>query len=322
MEYRFMGKTGLRLSALSLGSWVTFGQQIDLKAADDCMSTAYNAGINFFDNAEGYARGTAETLMGDVLRQHDWPRDSLVLSSKVYFGAENRGINQTGLSRKHIIEACHGALKRLRTDYLDLYFCHRDDSTYPIDEIVWTMNDLLQQGKILYWGTSKWPATRLKEAIDFARDHHLRGPVVEQPEYNLFYRDAIEAHYTPFYDNPGLGTTIWSPLASGLLTGKYNNGIPADSRMARAEMSWKLPDFSGPIFEAKLEKVKKLQSLANEMSTTVACLSLAWCLSNPNVTSVITGASKVSQITDNLKALEILPLLTPEMKVKIDAFMA
>jgi voltage-dependent potassium channel beta subunit len=320
MEYRRLGKSGLQLSVLSFGSWVTFHKQINDNSADELMTIAYDNGINFFDNAEAYALGESEKMMGRVLKAKGWDRTSYVLSSKVFFGwrgKENKP-NQTGLSRKHIVEACNEALQRMQVDYLDLFFCHRPDKNVPIEEVVWTMNILIQQGKILYWGTSEWSAQEIMEAHMYAQQYRLIGPTMEQPEYNLFHRHKMENEYKQIFKTVGLGTTIWSPLAAGLLTGKYNEGIPEDSRMAIKGFEW-LKEKN--VQEAKIEKVRKLKSVANNLGCSLAALSIAWCVSNANVTTAILGATKKEQLTENLKALEVLPKLTPEVLQQIDEVM-
>jgi voltage-dependent potassium channel beta subunit len=318
MEYRRLGKSGLQVSALSLGSWLTFGNQISDEVADELMGVAYDAGVNFFDNAEGYAEGKSEEVMGRILKAHNWDRESYVVSSKVFFGTENKGPNRIGLSRKHVIEACNGALKRLQVDYLDLYFCHRPDKNTPIEETVLAMNTLLQQGKILYWGTSEWSASEIMEAISIAKQYHLIGPTMEQPQYNLLERNKLEKEYLMLFKEHGLGTTIWSPLASGLLSGKYTSGEAKDTRLDLKGMEWLKESTLG---EEKLEKAKKLQSLADGLNVPLAKLSLAWCLTKPNVSTVILGASKTAQLKENLTALEVLPLLTPEVLSNIEDIM-
>ena len=320
MEYRRMGKTGLQLSVLSFGSWVTFHKQIGDSHADELMGIAYDSGINFFDNAEVYALGESEKMMGRVLKAKKWDRTSYVVSSKAFFGwrGENNKPNQTGLSRKHLTEACNEALQRLQTDYLDLFFCHRPDKNTPIEEVVFTMNTLIQQGKILYWGTSEWSGVEIMEAHRVAQAYRLIGPAMEQPQYNLFERNKVENDYLQVFKNVGLGTTIWSPLASGLLTGKYNNGIPEGSRVAIEGFGW-LKERT--IMEEKFVKVKQLQTLAAELGVSLAALSIAWCIQNPNVTTAILGATKKEQLTDNLTALEVVKLLTPEVIVKIEHIM-
>ena len=317
MEYRKMGRTGLQLSVLSFGSWVTFHKQIEDGTADELMGIAYDNGINFFDNAEVYALGQSEKMMGRVLKQKNWDRTSYILSSKAFFGwrgKENKP-NQTGLSRKHLTEACHEALQRLQTDYLDLYFCHRPDKNTPIEEVVQTMNTLIQQGKILYWGTSEWSGVEIMEAHRVAKDYRLIGPSVEQPQYNLFERNKIENEYLEVYKNVGLGTTIWSPLAAGLLTGKYNNGIPEGSRFAIEGFDWLKDRWMA---EDRINRVKKLGELANELGVSLAALSIAWCVKNENVTTAILGATKNSQLLDNLEALKVIPLLTDDRLKQID----
>lgn len=320
MEYRRMGKSGLQLSVLSFGSWVTFARQTDDTDNDRLMSIAYESGVNFFDNAEVYSAGESEKMMGRVLKDKDWDRSSYVLSSKAFFGwkGEDKKPNQHGLSRKHLIEACDEALQRLQTEYLDLYYCHRSDPSVPMEEVVRTMNTLIQQGKIFYWGTSEWSAAEIMEAHMVARQLGLEGPAVEQPEYNLFNRRKMEAEFTSIFDTVGMGTTIWSPLASGLLTGKYNAGIPADSRMALAGYEW-LKERA--LLDDKIERVKALERYAKELGVSVSALSIAWCISNPNVTTAILGATKESQLLENLKALEIVLMLTDEVKHTIDSIM-
>lgn len=320
MEYRRMGRSGLQLSALSFGSWVTFHKQINDSLADELMGIAYDNGVNFFDNAEVYALGQSELMMGRVLKQKNWDRTSYVVSSKVYFGwrgKENKP-NQTGLSRKHIIEACHEALQRLQVDYLDLYFCHRPDRNTPVEEVVWTMNHLIQQGKILYWGTSEWTGVEIMEAHRVAQSYRLIGPSMEQPQYNLFEREKIEKDYVEIFKNVGLGTTIWSPLGAGLLTGKYNGGIPDDSRFAIKGFEWLKERW---LLEDRLGKVNQLQELANELGVSLPALSIAWCIKNPNVTTAILGATKKEQLTENLTAIDVLPKLTEEVIAKIEAIM-
>lgn len=317
MEYRKMGKTGLQLSALSFGSWVTFHKQIDDRISDELMGIAYDHGVNFFDNAEVYAGGESEKMMGRVLSKKNWDRTSYTISSKAYFGwrgKENKP-NQTGLSRKHLTEACHEALKRLQTDYLDLYFCHRPDKTTPIEEVVQTMNTLIQQGKILYWGTSEWSGVEIMEAHRVAAQYKLIGPSMEQPQYNLFERHKMENEYLEIFKNQGLGTTIWSPLASGLLTGKYNDGIPDDSRFQLEGFEWLRDRW---VMQDKIKRVQQLGSLAKALKVSMASLSIAWCIKNPNVTTAILGATKKEQLLDNLTAMDTLALLTPEIMEQIE----
>lgn len=315
MEYRRLGKSGLQVSALSFGSWLTFGNQISDKTADELMGVAYDAGVNFFDNAEGYAEGKSEIVMGNIIKSKKWERDTFVVSSKVFFGAERKGPNQMGLSRKHVIEACNAALKRLQIDYLDLYFCHRPDKNTPIEETVFAMNTLLQQGKILYWGTSEWSAAEIMEAIAVAKQYNLIGPTMEQPQYNLFERNKLENEYLHLFNNHGLGTTIWSPLASGILSGKYTNSGVEGTRLGMAGLEW-LKDRT--LAADRMEKANALQQLANSLDVSLAKLSIAWCLKNPNVSTVILGASKVPQLQENLQVLEVLPVLTDDVMEKIE----
>jgi voltage-dependent potassium channel beta subunit len=321
MEYRRMGRSGLQLSVLSYGSWVTFHKQIEDGSADELMSMAYDQGVNFFDNAEVYALGESEKMMGRILKKKNWERSSYVVSSKAFFGWKTGNTakpNQKGLSRKHLTEACHEALERLQLDYLDLFYCHRPDKSVPIEEVVWTMHNLIQQGKILYWGTSEWSAQEIMEAHLFAQRYGLIGPVVEQPEYNMFNRHKLENEYLQIFNNIGMGTTIWSPLASGLLTGKYNDGIPEGSRLDIKGFEW-LKEKN--LQEEKIQKVKQLTTIANELSCTTAALSIAWCIKNPNVTTAILGATKASQLSDNLIALDVLPKLTAEVMQQIEAIL-
>jgi len=320
MEYRRMGKTGLQLSVLSYGSWVTFSKQVDDNASDRLMGLAYDNGVNFFDNAEAYEGGKSEEMMGRVLSKKNWDRTSYCVSSKAFFGlyGKDNKPNQHGLSRKHLTEACHAALNRLKVDYLDLFYCHRPDPDTPMEEIVWTMNILLQQGKILYWGTSEWDGEEIVHAHTTAKELGLIGPAMEQPQYNLFERQKMEHDYLPIFRNIGMGTTIWSPLASGLLTGKYNNGVPEDSRLALENYGW-LKDRM--LHEDKIEKVKKLEQVSKELNTSLATLSIAWCIHNPDVTCAILGATKEKQLTENLEALDVYPKLTPSIMNEIDEIM-
>lgn len=317
MEYRYMGKTGLQLSVLSFGSWVSFHKQISDSIADELMGIAYDNGINFFDNAEVYALGESEKMMGRVLKNKNWDRTSYTISSKAYFGwrGKQNKPNQTGLSRKHLTEACHEALQRLQTDYLDLFFCHRPDKKTPIEEVVWTMHHLIEQGKILYWGTSEWSGVEIMEAHRVAHQYGLIGPSVEQPQYNLLERHKMENEYQGVFNTVGLGTTIWSPLASGLLSGKYNDGIPADSRFSLQGFDWLKDRW---MKEDLLSKVKKLDCLANELNVSMPALSIAWCVKNPQVTTAILGATKKEQLNENLKALEVLEKLTPAIMQRIE----
>jgi len=320
MLYRNLGKSGLQISALSFGSWVSFHKQINDKRAEELMSIAYDHGINFFDNAEVYALGESEKMMGRVLHKKKWDRTSYIVSSKVFFGwrGEKNKPNQMGLSRKHVIEGCHEALKRLQVDYLDLYFCHRADKNTPIEETVLAMNTLIQQGKILYWGTSEWSGVEIMEAHRIAEKYRIIGPTMEQPQYNLFEREKIENEYLPIFQNVGMGTTIWSPLATGLLTGKYNDGIPKNSRFDIKGMGFLVDRW---LHKDKIDKVKKLALLAKELDISLAQLSLAWCATNPNVSTVILGATKKEQLIENIKSLDALPKLTSAVLLKIEKIM-
>ena len=307
MQYRRLGTSGLQLSALSFGAWVTFGNQIGRSEARNLIAAAWDNGVNFFDNAEVYAQGRAEEVMGDVIGDLRLPRDGYCVSSKVFFGAVDApNPLQRGLSRKHVHDACHAALKRLRVDYLDLYYCHRPDPDTPVGETVQAMDTLIRQGKVLYWGTSEWSGAQIAEAVAFARANHLHAPSMEQPQYNLLHRARVEQEYAPLYADAGLGTTIWSPLASGLLTGKYNDGIGADSRLATSSLEWLQAAVLGDPAEDRLGKVRRFTALAAELGESPAQLAIAWCLRNPNVSSVILGASRVSQLQENLRALELL----------------
>lgn len=320
MEYRFLGRSGLKVSALSFGSWVTFGEQIDEQLATECMLEAYNAGVNFFDNAEAYAGGKSETMMGNIIKKQDWKRSDLVLSTKIFWGGE--GPNDTGLSYKHIIEGTNASLKRMQTDYVDLIFCHRPDKFTPIEETVRAMNQVIREGKAFYWGTSEWSSEQIREAYHIARREKLRPPLMEQPQYNMFKRDKVEGEYARLYDDIGLGTTIWSPLASGLLTGKYNDGIPENSRLAMDNYDWLreklLETESG---KQKLRKVKKLAEVADNAEISMPEMALAWCLKNPNVSTVITGASKPEQVRQNMKAIDKVGQLNDEVMEKIEAIL-
>lgn len=307
MQYRRLGTSGLQLSALSLGAWVTFGSQIGRSEARELAATAWDHGVNFFDNAEGYANGAAETVMGDVIADLRLPRDGYCVSSKVFFGsAADPRPTQRGLSRKHVRDACDAALKRLRVEHLDLYFCHRPDPDTPVAETVWAMDALIRQGKVLYWGTSEWPATLLREAAQIARTHHLHGPTMEQPEYNLLRRDRVELEYAPLYAELGLGTTVWSPLASGLLTGKYGDGVPAGSRLAQPELAWLERSVLGEGSSDRRARAGRFAALAAELGVAPAPLAIAWCLTNPHVSTVLLGASRTAQLIENLQALELL----------------
>jgi len=320
MEYRRLGKSGLKVSVLSFGSWVSFSKQINDKVADELMGIAYDSGVNFFDNAEVYALGESEKMMGRVFKKKKWDRTSYTVSSKAFFGwrgKENKP-NQTGNSRKHLIEACNEALQRLGVEYLDMFFCHRPDKNTPIEETVWAMNHLIQQGKVFYWGTSEWSGVEIMEAHRIAEKFRLIGPTMEQSQYNLFERNKIENEFSEIYKNVGLGTTIWSPLAAGLLTGKYNDGIPKGSRFALEGFDWLKDKW---IADDRIKKVKKLTEFAAKLGVTTASLSIAWCINNPNVSTAILGATKKQQLLDNLKALEVVSILTPEVMEKIELIM-
>jgi len=319
MEYRLLGKSGLPVSALSYGSWVTFSHQLDVDKALETMTAAYDAGVNFFDNAEVYATGQSETIMGKALEKAGWRRDSYIVSSKVMWGSvEDPQPTQRGLHRKHVFEACHDALRRLRVDYLDLYFCHRPDPTVPMEEIVRMMTELIHQGKVLYWGTSQWSAQQLSEAYGVARQYHLIPPTMEQPQYSMFHREKVELEFAPLYETMGLGTTIWSPLYFGILTGKYNDGIPADSRATLSGYEWVRAIIESEEGQQKIAKVRDLTAIADGLGTSMSRLAIAWCLRNPRVSTVIMGASRVAQVHDNLRALDLLPQLTDEVMASIE----
>ncbi len=319
MDYRRLGKSGLQVSELSFGSWVTFGKQVDQGDAKKMMTTAYDAGVNFFDNAEAYEAGNSETLMGQALTDLAWGRDTYIVSSKVFWGGEKP--TQRGLSRKHVTDACHAALRRLQVDYLDLYFCHRPDPDTPIVETVRAMHDLIAQGKVLYWGTSEWSAQQITEAHVAAREWGLTPPTMEQPQYNLFERQKVEGDYAPLYDSFGLGTTIWSPLASGILTGKYNDGIPDDSRVNLPGYEWLRDMVQSEAGKARLKKVGKLADLAKKIDMPIHHMALLWCLANPHVSTVILGASRLEQLTDNLSALEVKDRVDAGVMAQIDKIM-
>lgn len=317
MEYRRLGKSGLKVSALSLGSWVTFGKQVEVNDAKTLLKTAYDAGVNFFDNAEGYEAGESEKIMGKAIKSLGLSRDTFAISSKVFWGGKQK--MQLGLSAKHVRDACDFALKRLQVEYLDLYYCHRPDIDTPIEETVRAMHNLILQGKIIYWGTSEWSAQQITQAYAVAQAHRLTPPVMEQPQYNLLHRDKVEAEFLPLYENYGLGTTIWSPLASGILTGKYNEGVPSDSRLNLPDYQWLKDLWSSENGKQKLDKVRNLAQLSKELGISLTHLSIAWCLKNPNVSTVILGASRLSQLEDNLKSLDVVNKLTPEVLGKIEA---
>jgi voltage-dependent potassium channel beta subunit len=313
MQYRHLGRSGLNVSALSYGSWVTFGDQIDTDQAAECMQIAYDHGVNFFDNAEAYAGGQSETMMGEIIQEKGWDRTDLVLSTKIFWGGD--GPNDQGLSRKHVIEGTKAALKRLQTDYVDLVFCHRPDVETPIEETVRAMNHLIDQGLAFYWGTSEWSAEQIRHAYEVARRENLVPPTMEQPQYNMFHRERVETEYAPLYDDVGLGTTIWSPLASGLLTGKYNDGIPEDSRLATENYEW-LQD--QVLVEERIEKVQQLADVADDVGCSTAQLALAWCLTNSDVSTVITGASKPHQVEENMQALDVVDQIDDAVEEQIE----
>jgi len=303
MRYRRLGGSGLKLSELSLGSWLTAGARLGRGEMRELVALAWDHGVNFFDSAENYAHGEAERVVGDVIADLRLPRDGFCVSSKVYFGsAPEPRPTQAGLSRKHVCDACHDALRRLRVDYLDLFFCHRPDPDTPVSETVRAMDDLVRQGKVLYWGTSEWPATLIREAVDLARAHHLQPPTMEQPQYNLLHRERVELEYAPLYAEYGLGTTVWSPLASGLLSGKYDAGIPDGSRLSRAGTSTVLDGAEGQV---RLQRARRFSAAAADLGVAPAPLAIAWCLSNPHVSTVLLGASRRSQLEENLSALEL-----------------
>ncbi len=313
MKYRHLGKTGIRVSELSLGSWITFHNQADVDAAAELMAAAYDLGVNFFDNAEAYAKGKSEEVMGAALKKLGWRRGSYLISTKFYWGLHDNVNEKYTLNRKRLIEGINGSLERLQMDYVDLIYCHRPDATTPIEETVWAMHNIIEWGKAMYWGTSEWAASEIVEAIQIAERHHLHKPVVEQPQYNLFERGRLEGDYVRFYKEYGYGTTTWSPLASGLLSGKYNKGIPKDSRAALNDwLKSRMED------KEKLEKVAALEPIAKELGATMSQLALAWCLKNPFVSTVITGASRVEQVHENMKAGEIAEKITSEIMERID----
>ena len=316
MEYRRLGRAGLKVSELSFGSWVTYGNQLDNNAAAECMAAAWDAGVNFFDNAQVYAAGKSEEIMGQVLKKLAWPRMKYVVSTKFYWGITDGPNEKNTLNRKYLLDAIGGSLRRLQLEHVDLVYCHRPDPGTPIEETVWAMHDIIQRGQALYWGTSEWSAADIAQAWHLAERHHLHKPVVEQPEYNIFHRARVEKEYARLYADLGIGLTTWSPLASGLLTGKYRNGIPPDSRAAIPRMKFLVEDLTD---RKKNAAVSDLEMLARELGCSVAQLAIAWCAKNPNVSSVITGASRVSQVKDNMKAVDVLPKLKPEVMERIDA---
>jgi voltage-dependent potassium channel beta subunit len=318
MEYRRLGQSGLKVSALSFGSWVSFSFQLNQSVAAEIMQTAYDAGVNFFDNAEVYAAGESERIMGAAIKELGWGRDTYCVSSKVYWGGDLP--TQRGLSRKHIVDACHAALRRLQVDYLDLFYCHRPDMETPIEETVRAMHDLIQQGKVCYWGTSEWSAQQIQEAYGVARQYGLTPPTMEQPEYSMLARDRVEREYHRLYSEIGLGTTIWSPLASGVLTGKYSKGIPEGSRLSLPDYAWlKERVFDSPEGQSNIKKADKVALIAAELGCKPSQLALAWCLKNPNVSTVILGATSVGQLNENLEALNTVDQLTDDVMARIEA---
>ncbi len=315
MEYRHLGRAGIQVSELSFGSWVTFSNQVDVKAAADCMAAAYDAGVNFFDNAEVYAGGKSEEVMGAALKQLGWRRGSYLVSTKFYWGLHDTVNERNTLNRKRLIEGINGSLRRLQLDYVDLLFCHRPDPNTPVEETVWAMHNIIESNKAFYWGTSEWAAADIVAAIEIGERHHLHKPVMEQPEYNLFRRDRFEREYARLFKDYRYGSTTWSPLASGLLTGKYNNGIPKDSRANLKGYDWlkgRLTD------QDNISKVRALEPLAKDFNCSLAQLAIAWILKNPNVSTVITGASRVDQVRENMKAADVAPKLTPDIMARID----
>ena len=316
MDYRRLGRAGLKVSELSFGSWVTYGNQLDANAARECMAAAWDAGVNFFDNAQVYAAGKSEELMGEALKKLGWPRLRYVVSTKFFWGITDGPNEKNTLNRKYLLDGIDGSLKRLQLDFVDLVYCHRPDPNTPLEETVWAMHDMIDRGKALYWGTSEWDAQSIAEAWKIADKHHLRKPVVEQPEYNLFHRDRVEKEYAGLYGDIGLGLTTWSPLASGLLTGKYRDGVPPGSRGSIPRLAFLLKDLTD---RQKNEAVGKLDAVAKDLGCTLAQLAIAWCARNPNVSSVITGASRPAQVVENMKAAAVIPRLTPEVMARIDA---
>jgi voltage-dependent potassium channel beta subunit len=320
MQYRRIGRSGLQVSVLSFGSWVTFDTQMKDETAMECMQAAKDAGCNFFDNAEAYAGGESEAIMGRVVKELGWKRQEYVMTSKFFWGIDGRMRNmQNTLNRKYLIHAVDGSLERMGLDFLDVIYCHRADPHTPIEETVWAMSDIIDRGKALYWGTSEWTADEIRAAWEIAERHHLHKPIVEQPQYNLLSRGRVEQEYARLYDDIGLGTTIWSPLASGLLTGKYRDGVPPDSRGALEGYGWLAERLTN---KDEIARVERLRPIADELGCSMAQLSIAWCAANPHVSTVITGASRASQVVENFDAIEVLPLLTPEVLQRIDAALA
>jgi voltage-dependent potassium channel beta subunit len=319
MNYRRLGRSGLKVSELSFGSWVTYGNQLDENVARECMAVAYDAGVNFFDNAEVYAKGRSESIMGDALAKLGWRRASYIVSTKFYWGLHEGPNERNTLNRKYLMQAIDGSLARLGLDYVDIVFCHRPDPETPIEETVWAMHDMIASGKANYWGTSEWSAAEIAMAHATAERHHLHAPVTEQPQYNILHRERVETEYARLYDDLGLGTTTWSPLASGLLSGKYNAGVPADSRASIKGFEWLAERILEP---TRLAKVKSLVPIAQELGCTLAQMSIAWCLANRHVSTVITGASRPAQVVENMKAQDVVGKLTPDVLKRIDAVAA
>lgn len=318
MKYRRLGRSGLQVSELSIGSWVTYGNQVDGDAAIETLSAARDVGVNFFDNAEVYAGGKSEILMGEALKHLGWERESYIISTKFYWGIADGPNRKNTLNRKYLHHAIQGSLQRLQLDYVDLVFCHRPDPHTPIEETVWAMHDMIQQGKALYWGTSEWSAAEIVRAWQIADRHHLHKPVMEQPQYNLFHRQRVEQEYTRLYEDLGLGLTTWSPLASGVLTGKYANGVPAGSRSTLAGYEWLQESVTNPDWIAATER---LRPISQELGCTLSQLAIAWCASNPHVSTVITGASRTAQVTENMKAIDLIPRLDSDLLQRIDKAM-
>ncbi len=315
MQYRYLGRSGLKVSELSFGSWVTFGTQLGEDMARECMAAAYSAGVNYFDNAESYAHGQSETVMGKVLKKLAWRRSSYLVSTKFFWGLNEGPNEKNNLNRKRLLEAIDGSLTRLQLEYVDLVFCHRPDPFTPVEETVWAMHDIVTRGKAIYWGTSEWSAGEIMEAWQIADKHHLHKPLMEQPQYNMFNRQKVEQEFVRLYQDIGLGTTTWSPLASGMLTGKYNNGLPKGSRANLKGYEWLKPALTD---EDRIKKVKELAPIAADLGISMAQMALAWCLKNPHVSTVITGASRVEQVKENMSAIDVVDKLTPEIMTRID----
>ena len=319
MKYRYLGNSGIQVSELSYGAWVTFSDQIAEKKAEECMHAAYENSVNFFDNAEIYANGQAEILMGNILKRASWKRTEIVVSTKIFWGGDS--VNEKGLSRKHIVEGTDLALQRLQLEYVDLIFCHRPDYQTPIEETVRAMNHIIAQGKAFYWGTSEWSVDQILEAYHIARRHHLIPPVMEQPQYHMFHRERVEIEYQAAYERMGLGLTTWSPLASGLLSGKYNDGVPEGSRATLKKYEWLRNRLVGETVQERLNKIVELKKVADRIGASMPQLALAWCLKNDNVSTVITGASKAEQVIENMKAPEFVSKLNPEIMLELESIL-